>query len=290
MRILLLFAAALLLVACTDRDADYTDAMAERHDGETPAATPITDRAAGPDVTTSGPVYARFDDDEVTGFLARPVGSEGTELPGLIVIHEWWGLNENIQEMTRRLAGEGYVALAVNLYGGEVAENSDRAQELMQTAMSNAEASTENLRQAVAYLRAQENVGAVGVMGWCFGGAWSLRAALAMPGEIDATVIYYGQLETDRERLAVLDMPILGIFGAEDEGIPVAQVRAFEEALGDLGKDAEVYVYEGADHAFANPSGERYDAEAAEDAWARTLAFLDEHLHNGAASADTTGR
>ncbi len=287
MRILPLFAAALLLAACTDRDADYTGAMADQHAGETPAATPITDHAAAPDVATSSPVYARFDGAEVTGFLARPVGSEGTELPGLVVIHEWWGLNDNIQEMTRRLADQGYVALAVDLYG-EVAADSDRAQELMRTAMDDAETSTENLRQAVAYLRSQEDVGEVGVIGWCFGGAWSLRTALAMPGEIDAAVIYYGQLETDRARLATLDMPILGIFGAADEGIPVAQVRTFEQTLRDLGKDAEIHVYEGADHAFANPSGERYDAAAAEDAWAKTLAFLYEHLKDGAAPADTT--
>lgn len=288
MRILLLLAAALSLAACSDRDADYTDAMAEQHDGETPAATPITASTAGPDVITSSPVYARFDGAEVTGFLARPVGSEGADLPGLVVIHEWWGLNENIQEMTRRLAEQGYVALAVDLYG-EVAADSDHAQELMRAAMSNAEVSTENLRQAVAYLRSREGASEVGVIGWCFGGAWSLRTALAMPDEIGATVIYYGQLETDRARLAVLDMPILGIFGAEDEGIPVAQVRTFEETLRGLGKDAEIHVYEGADHAFANPSGERYDAEAAEDAWAKTLTFLDEHLKDEEAPADTTG-
>lgn len=289
MRFLLLFTAALFLTACTDRGTDYTDAMAAQHGGETPAATPITDRTPGPDVTTSSPVYARLESGDVTGFLARPVGSEGTELPGLIVIHEWWGLNENIREMTRRLAEQGYVALAVDLYG-DVAEDSDHAQELMRTAMGDAEVSTENLRQAVAYLQAQENVDDVGVIGWCFGGAWSLRAALAMPDEIDATVIYYGQLETDRDRLDALDMPILGIFGAEDEGIPVEQVRTFEQTLDELGKDAEIHVYEGADHAFANPSGERYNAAAAEDAWARTLAFLNEHLKDDAAPADTTGR
>lgn len=289
MRFLLLFA-ALFLAACADRDAEYTDAMAEQHDGEAPAATPITDHTPGPDVTTSSPVYARFESGDITGFLARPVGSEGTELPGLVVIHEWWGLNENIQEMTRRLAEQGYVALAVDLYGGAVAEDSERAQELMRGAMGEAEVSTENLRQAVAYLQAQENVGGVGVIGWCFGGGWSLRTALAMPDEIDAAVIYYGQLETDRDRLDALDMPILGIFGAEDEGIPVEQVRAFEEALDELGKDAEIHVYEGADHAFANPSGERYDAEAAEDAWAKTLAFLDEHLKGGTPADHATER
>ena len=99
-----------------------------------------------------------------------------------------------------------------------------------------------------------------------------------LPGEIDGAVIYYGRLITDRERLAALEAPVLGIFGAEDGGIPIESVREFEAALNDLGKDASVLVYDGADHAFANPSGTRYDAEAAEDAWAETLAFFEKHL------------
>ena len=119
---------------------------------------------------------------------------------------------------------------------------------------------------------------AVGTIGWCFGGGWSLAASLANPEAVDATVIYYGRLETDPARLAALASPVLGLFGSEDRGIPASSVREFEAALASLGKPAEIVIYDGANHAFANPSGGRYDPEAAQDAWAKTKAFFAEHL------------
>ncbi len=285
-----LFVVPFFLAACTDADGDaeYVDAMAREHAGDTPVAAPIAASATYPDVVTSRPVYARTNGTDVVGFLARPSDTAIESPPGLIVIHEWWGLNDNIQAMTERLADEGYVALAVDLYGGEMASTSDEAQALMQQAMGRKPMLTENLEAAYRYLQEEQGVGNVGTIGWCFGGGWSLQAALAMPKQIDATVIYYGQLVTDRDRLAALDMPILGLFGEEDGGIPVSGVRTFEETLQSLGKNAEIVVYPGAGHAFANPSGERYVAEAAEDAWAKTLAFLDTNLRDSAAPADST--
>ena len=118
-------------------------------------------------------------------------------------------------------------------------------------------------------------------IGWCFGGAWSLNTALAMPDTLDAAVIYYGHLVTDPERLETLQMPILGLFGAEDQGIPLDSVEAFSSALETLGKDATIVVYPGADHAFANPSGHNYQPEAAEAAWRETVSFLGRVLGNG---------
>ncbi len=194
------------------------------------------------------------------------------------MIHEWWGLNDNIRAMAERLAAEGYLALAVDLYGGEIADEPQQARELMQRAMGNAQAAEENLRRAYEYLTREQGVERVGTIGWCFGGAWSLRAALLLPAEIDATVIYYGRLVVDRDRLATLQMPILGLFGELDGGIPVETVREFEAVLESLGKPAEIHVYPGADHAFANPSGTRYNPEAAEDAWKRTTEFLARNL------------
>jgi carboxymethylenebutenolidase len=199
-------------------------------------------------------------------------------LPGLIVIQEWWGLNDNIRAMADRLAGEGYLALAVDLYGGEVAEDRDKAMQLMQAAMNESAALEENLRQAYAYLEEEAGAPRIGTIGWCFGGGWSLNTALLLPDKVDATVIYYGRLVTDREALAKLGMPILGVFGAEDQGIPVESVKEFEAALDSLGKEAQIRIYEGADHAFANPSGTRYQPEAAADAWEKTIAFFNQHL------------
>ena len=272
--------------ACTNTDRagsddEYADAMSREHADDTPVAAPIAASTTYPDVITSRPVYYRADGSETTGFLAQPSDTAIDSPPGLIVIHEWWGLNDNIQSMTEKLADEGYVALAVDLYGGELASTPDEARGLMQDAMAQSDALTANLESAYRYLQDQ-GVEKVGTIGWCFGGGWSLRAALEMPEQIDATVIYYGQLVDDRDQLATLDMPILGFFGEEDGGIPVEGVREFQATLDELGKEAQIEIYPGAGHAFANPSGERYVAEAAEDAWAKTLAFLDTHLRGEA--------
>jgi carboxymethylenebutenolidase len=272
-----LLAVALLTGCNGSGDEEYAGRMAAEHAGDRPVASGAAATEPAGEVVDEAVVYATIDGRPVTGFLARPsAGDPGG--PALIVIQEWWGLNENIRAMARRLAGEGYTALAVDLYLGEVAEDSQRARELMSAAMEDEAELEENLRQAQRYLRETVGASKVGSIGWCFGGGWSLRTALLLPGKIDATVIYYGRVVTNPEQLAALETPILGIFGAEDSGIPVEGVRAFEKALADLGKEATVRIYEGAAHAFANPSGTRYDAEAAEQAWAETLAFLNQHL------------
>ncbi len=269
----------LSLAACTDRSDDYGDAMSREHADDRPTPTALSTPPDAGDVTTEQVVYATVDGRRIIGYLARPAEAEpNEELPGIIVIHEWWGLNDNIRAMAEKLAAEGYAALAVDLYGGEVAETPEQARSLMSDAMGREDALTSNLTQAYAFVKKQQDAPAVGVIGWCFGGGWSLRTALALPDSIDAAVIYYGQLVTDPDRLATLDMPILGIFGAEDQGIPVSQVRTFEQRLDSLGANAEIEIYEGAGHAFANPSGERYVPKAAEDAWQKTLAFFGRYL------------
>jgi carboxymethylenebutenolidase len=144
--------------------------------------------------------------------------------------------------------------------------------------MAQPESILENLRQAHRFLVSEQGAPRTGSIGWCFGGGWSLQAALALPGELDASVMYYGRVETDPARLATLETPLLGLFGGDDGGIPVAGVRAFERELAALGKPAEIQIYEGAGHAFANPSGTRYQPEAAEDAWRRTLEFFQQQL------------
>lgn len=270
---------AVLLAGCapTDSQKAHDERMAAEHKDDAPEPSPAVVAEPAAPVVASEVVYATVDGREVTGYLARPENAEG-DLPGILVIHEWWGLNDNIRAMTRQLAGEGYLALAVDLYGGESAGDPEGARALMGQVRDNPEPARENLRQAHAYLRDELGATRIGTIGWCFGGGWSLNAALLLPGEIDATVIYYGHLVTDRDELAAITAPVLGIFGAEDGGIPVERVREFESVLHDLGKDARIHVYEGADHAFANPSGTRYQAEAAADAWAKTLAFFTETL------------
>lgn len=252
-----------------ERGAGYVDAMAREHAADEPVAG-----AAGGEAAT-GVVGAEVDYGPGRGYLARP---DGTPRAGLVVIHEWWGLNDNIREMSNRLAAAGYLALAVDLYEGDVAGEPGEARTLMQALMRDEDRAGRHLGAALRWLETEGGVDEVGSIGWCLGGAMSLRLALQMPEELDAAVIYYGRLVTDPAELAPLRMPILGIFGAQDRGIPVESVREFEMALQALGKTHEIVIYEDADHAFANPSGTRYQPEAAADAWRRTLAFLDQHL------------
>lgn len=252
--------------------------MAELHRDDMPIASPAAKDVAPNAVTTEEVTYGTLDGIPFNGYLAKPA-DVSSPLPGLIVIQEWWGLNDNIRTMTRRLAAEGYTALAVDLYDGEVAENRDQAKTLVQAAIQNSERLTQNVVAAYGYLTDEQQSPTVGTIGWCFGGTWSLNTALALPTELDATVIYYGgQISTDPATLEPLQMPIQGHFGALDSSPSPETVQAFETALTDLGKETEIYVYEGANHAFANPSGTRYNAEAADLAWQRTTAFLKQHL------------
>ena len=252
--------------------------MAELHKDDMPIASPAAKDVASNAVTTEEVTYGTLDGIPFNGYLAKPA-DVSSPLPGLIVIQEWWGLNDNIRTMARRLAAEGYTALAVDLYDGEVAENRDQAKTLVQAAIQNSERLTQNVVAAYGYLTDEQQSPTVGTIGWCFGGTWSLNTALALPTELDATVIYYGgQISTDPATLEPLQMPIQGHFGALDSSPSPETVQAFETALTDLGKETEIYVYEGANHAFANPSGTRYNAEAADLAWQRTTAFLKQHL------------
>lgn len=263
---------ALCLVAAACGDAPDTGSAAAGDADRGAAAEGSADAGSLPEERVA---YAVVNGDTVYGHLIRPAGdvSEGS---GVLLIHEWWGLNEDIREKARRMAQEGFAALAVDLFGGRVAETPAEAREL--TAAVDEEAAESNLRQARDFLEREVGTARVGSLGWCFGGGWSLRAALRMPERLDAAVIYYGRVPTEPERLAALRPPVLGIFGAEDSGIPVEEVRRFEAVLDSLDHPAEVHIYEGADHAFANPDGERYHPEAAEDAWRRTIDFLRSHL------------
>jgi carboxymethylenebutenolidase len=274
-RVFVVLGLTLLLMGCGDSSEDeFIDRMDREHKGDAPVENAAQDLTQSAEVSGEEVQYATVNGQEVTGYLAKPEG--GSDTPGIIVIHEWWGLNDNIRMMTEKLAGEGYTALAVDLYNGKVAESSDSAGTYARSV--NDKEAIDNLTQAYGFLNEEKGTYNIGVIGWCFGGAWSLQTALALPDKIDATVIYYGRLVMDTEQLKALQMPVLGIFGEEDEGIPVKQVRAFESALNEVEVENSIYIYEDADHAFANPSGTRYNKEAAEDAWGKTVQFLRENL------------
>jgi carboxymethylenebutenolidase len=256
---------------------EHADRMAHEHRDDAPVANPVSDNEPSVAVVAEAVSYATIADAPVTGYLARPKDHAGP-LPGLIVIHEWWGLNDNIRAMTRRLAGEGYVALAVDLYGGKTADDPAAARQLMVAVGDSPATAQGNLRQAFEYLEREHDAPRVASIGWCFGGGWSLRTALLLPDRLDAAVIFYGRVVTDRAQLDTLQMPILGIFGGKDRGIPMTDVKIFEGTLSALGKDATILVFPDADHAFANPSGRNWDPKAAAQAWRDTVEFLKKHL------------
>lgn len=257
--------------------ADPVAATAAAHAHDLPTATPLAEGGPAVPVIEQQLAYGEADSRNLVGYLAMPRDA-AEPLPGLLVIHEWWGLNDNVKAMTRRLAGEGYVALAVDLYGGEVAVDPEHAERLMRGVGDAPDGARANLRQAYEYLETYAFAPKVGVIGWCFGGGWALDAALLLPEQIDAVVMYYGDVGVDRSRLAVLDAPLLGLFAERDAVVPAAAVRAFSGLLRDLGKNADVRLYPNVEHAFANPSGGSYDAEAAADAWEATRAFLRTNL------------
>jgi carboxymethylenebutenolidase len=207
-------------------------------------------------------------------YLALPEG-EGP-FPGIVVIHEWWGLNAHVKHWADRLAADGYAALAVDLYGGNVATTRDDALKFMRSV--DEAAGDAVITSALRYLASDPAIRAKkrATIGWCFGGAWSLRAALSHP-DLDAAVIYYGRLKTDPAVLGAIKAPILGVFGNEDGSIPPATVDAFEAGLKAAGVRNEILRYD-ANHAFANPSSARYDAGAAAEAWKQVRKFLALHL------------
>ncbi len=271
----------LVLAGCgrgtTSPPPDPAAAMHEAHAGDAPDATAAvgdvdTFRTEAREVT-----YATLGGRPVRGYLARPadVDFEGAP-PGIVLVHEWWGLNDNIRMLARRLASEGYITLAIDLYDGQVATTPDSAMALMRRASPRQEALMSSVDQAFTHLRVVQGAPRVGIVGWCYGGAWSLETAFTHPEQVDAAVVYYGPPVTDREQLAAIDAPLLAHFGGTDESIPLADVEAMGDALMDLGKDVEIHIYPGVGHAFANSSGRNYDAEAAELAWGRTLEFFRE--------------
>lgn len=263
--------------AATEAARENVEAMAREHAEDTAAPSPAVDMAPRRAVVSERLAYAEVGDQLVYGHFALPEDMV-EPLPAVIVIHEWWGLNDNVRAMADRLAGEGYIVLAVDLYGGQTADNRDAARELMLGVVEDAAAAEENLRLAHEFLETTAGAPSIASLGWCFGGGWSLNAAMLFPDDLDAAVIYYGSVTGEFAKLEPINASILGLFGEADQGIPVDSVREFETALETLNKDHEIHIYPGAGHAFANPTGNNYNAEFAEDAWEKTLAFLAEKL------------
>jgi carboxymethylenebutenolidase len=204
------------------------------------------------------------------GYLALPEG-EGPA-PAVIVLQEWWGLDGHIKDVTDRFAAEGFVALAPDLYHGVSTTEPDEARKLVM-ALDMDEAVSE-IQQAVDYLLAQDAVAgdSVGIVGFCMGGRLVLATSL-VEDNLGAAVAFYGS-PLAPEQAPEVKAPILGLYGSADQGIPVDAVQAMGDALQAAGVEHEIHVYDGAQHAFFNDTRNSYNAEAAADAWARTLEWF----------------
>jgi len=209
------------------------------------------------------------------GHIARPEG-EGNGI-GIVVVHEWWGLNEHTKDVARRYADTGFVALAPDLYKGTVTKDAKEASRLMHELASDDGLAV--LNAAVERLASEDGVrpGSLGVTGFCMGGSFALLLACRNP-KIHAAVPFYGDIPTDDD-LAKLSAPVLFIGASNDGWITVERMNGLRASLERLGKDGYVKIYEGADHAFFNDTRpEVYDAAAAADAWTRATTFFREHL------------
>ena len=256
------------------------EAMAKEHAEDVAQPSPAAEVEPARDVTGERIAYAEVENELVYGHFAYP--SDMVEpLPAIIMIHEWWGLNDNVRSMAERLAAEGYIVLAVDLFGGEVATSPEAARQLMLQVVEDPQSASTNIEQAYGFVHDIAGAPSIASLGWCFGGGWSLNTAMLFPKELDAAVIYYGQVTDDEEKLRPINAPILGFFGDADRGISVDSVKGFEQSLKRLRMKHEIHVYPGAGHAFANPTGNNYKPEFAEDAWQKTLTFLQQNLAAG---------
>jgi carboxymethylenebutenolidase len=278
--ILILFGLASVLAGCASTstaDEQELQMTMKEHGNDTPVASPMVAYTPAQPVSGKAVVYTTVDGQQIEGWLSRPDNASG-DLPALIVIHEWWGLNDNIRRAAERLAGEGYVTLAVDLHNGNTADTPKNAMKMGRVLSQNEAPAIANLQDAIAYLRNDVSASTIGVIGWCQGGKWSLLTALNFPADIDATVIYYGRVTDDKAQLAVLDMPVLGVFAGDDFIVPPKLAYSFATSMAESKKDLEFYMYRDASHAFSNPSGTEYNPEAAADAWKHTTAFLARNL------------
>jgi carboxymethylenebutenolidase len=209
------------------------------------------------------------------GYFVEP-GEDGLH-PGLIVVHEWWGLNDHIKDIADRFASEGFAVLAPDLYEGKNTKDSEEAGRLMQLLDQNKAIVT--LNGAVEYLKSQEgiNAEAIGITGFCMGGTFALLLP-CVNASIKAAAPFYGDVPSD-DLIKNLSAPVLFIGAENDPWITVQKMNHLKDALERFNKDGEVKIYSGVGHAFFNDTRpDAYDKAASEDAWTRALQFLNEKL------------
>lgn len=229
---------------------------------------------------------AKFTDGskEVNAFIAKPAFAgqgQPDQIPAIIIIHEWWGMNPHIENIAQRYAREGFIAVAADLYDGVTTRDAQEASALM--GKLKPEQGIESLKIVLNGLRANPEISKIGVTGFCMGGTFALL--LACHAKIEASAPFYGDVPVDTSFIEKLGCPVLFIGGEKDQWITLEKMNRLDAALKQYGKQGEVRIYKGADHAFFNDTRpEVYSQSDAEDAWKRVIEFFNQHLRQGRAA------
>ncbi len=251
----------------------------------TPVATPEiatpSPAPAAPDQSPSEPreiiseslPYAEIGDGLVYGHFAIPADMIDP-LPAVIIVHDWFGLNQTVRSAAERLAGDGFIVLAVDMFGGETADSAAAARELEVEVVENSRAAEDNLRQAIEFIRISSGAPSIAIVGYGFGGGWALRSALEPRSRLSAAVSFYGQVITDEDRLADAKVPFLGFFSETDRAVPVQSVRDFAASMRGLQKEADVRILDDVRRGFVDVNSENYNGARAGEAWRQMVSFL----------------
>ena len=276
---------ALLAASCAEGDrqapANQMQAPEPRTMPSSGEARSTPAQATMRNVTVDTLAYGEVGDQLVYGHFAFPEDMVDP-LPAVILIHDWWGLNDEIKSYGTRLAAEGFIVLAIDLFNGSTATAPAGARDLELAVVEDPDFALANIRQAYRFVKDVAGAPSVAVLGFGFGGGWALTTAIAQPADFAAIVTYYGQVNSDQDALAPISGPILGLFAETDRAVPADSVRAFERALEALDKDFDVVVYDDARRGFADAlMADAYDANVAARAWEHTLEFLRTSLAGG---------
>jgi len=275
-------ALALLVTACGGNDESANPGSAAPAAPATSAAPAQTSTRDSPSIADIAPSVEvtgyeiAYGDPAVrihNGYFVLPT-DVGEALPAVVLIHDQWGLNDYVRAMARRLSGEGYAVLAIDLFGGQTADTADSASALVSQFLGDRAAVLENIGQARDYLAKNGLPPTIGALGFGFGGEWALEAGLVSGDALDSIVMFYGRVVSSNEELETLSAALLGIFAQQDQTIPLREVTQFRSSMRDLGKVADVRIQPGVAHDFANPDSAAYDHDAATEAWNAAVEFL----------------
>lgn len=265
------------LVACGQQSSEQPTDPVAKAPAATTEATPDKANDELLAVAAEFLPYSETKEGLIRGYFAYP-DSMVEPMPAVLLIHDWWGLDDVVKDTAERLASEGYMVLAVDFFGNQTAATTQEAAALARALLEQTEAADQNLIAAHRFLTDVAGAPEVATMGWSMGGYWAIKSMRLVPGRISAAINFYGQIDDDPAVIATLDAPVLALFAGNDRSVTPEMARQFEDVASTAGIPVTVHIYPEASAGFANPEDSRYRAELAADAWQRTLEFLGEHL------------